>query len=125
MRDFSRRVGIPYRTLQNDVGGERAPSSESLGAIGTQTNIDGHWLLIGEGDMLRQAARTEAAGVPGQQQGLDHRLAELRALLKGLQPNIAESILSDALARARTAAGIHELVRVVADLESRGDKRQN
>ena len=75
--------------------------------------------------MLCQAARTEAAGVPGQQQGLDHRLAELRALLKGLQPNIAESILSDALARAKTAARVDELVRVVADLESRGDKRQN
>jgi len=70
----------------------------------------------------RQAARTVAASVPGQQQGLDHRLAELRALLKGLKPDIAEPILSDALARASTAARIDEIVRVVADLQSREDK---
>jgi hypothetical protein len=141
LRNFSRRVGIPYRTLQNYIGGERSPSSESLGIICTQTNIDGHWLLTGEGDMLRQgiheeaeaygatgareAARTSSGNMHGEHPGLDHRLAELRALLEGLKPDTAELILSDALARARTAARIDELVRIVADLQSREDKRQS
>ena len=77
-------------------------------------------MLTGDGDMLRreiheeaeaygasgtrQAARTSSANMHGEQKGLDHRLAELRALLKGLKPDIAEPILSDALARASTAA---------------------
>ena len=141
LRSFSTRLGIPYRTLQNYLRGARSPSSEWLGVICTQTNIDGHWLLTGQGDMLRQAihedaeaygvsgtreaARPSATDMPGEQQGLDHRLAELRALLKGLKPDIAEPILSDALARARTAARIDELVRVVAELQSREDKRQD
>lgn len=50
---FSELTGIPYRTLQNYLGGNRTPSGENLSIICTQTNIDCNWLLTGQGNMIK------------------------------------------------------------------------
>jgi hypothetical protein len=54
LRSFAARAGVPYRTLQNYVGGVRAPQSDVLAPICTRTGVSGHWLLTGEGEMYRE-----------------------------------------------------------------------
>lgn len=47
IKDFSRRSGIPYRTLQNYLSGERLPGADALVQIARQ-GIDVNWMLTGE-----------------------------------------------------------------------------
>ncbi len=66
--DFSKKTGIPYRTLQNYFLGERQPSAENLQKIATQLGVNVNWLLTGEGEMLKSDAvntdKIESAGMP-------------------------------------------------------------
>lgn len=48
-KDFSDRVGLPYRTVQNYIYGSRSPNAESLIQICTRTGVDANWLLLGMG----------------------------------------------------------------------------
>ena len=47
IRDFSKRTGVPYRTLQNYLAGNRLPDAEHLGRL-AGAGIDINWLLTGE-----------------------------------------------------------------------------
>ncbi|ECU9383727.1 TPA: helix-turn-helix domain-containing protein [Salmonella enterica subsp. diarizonae serovar 61:l,v:z35] len=49
--DAAARCGMPYRSLQNYLRGEREPKAEALVAIGTQLSISIDWLLTGRGSM--------------------------------------------------------------------------
>ena len=48
---FSELTGIPYRTLQNYLGGTRSPTTENLIILCTRMGINFNWLLTGQGDM--------------------------------------------------------------------------
>ena len=74
--DFAKKTGIPYRTLQNYLSGERQPSAENLQKIAICFNIDLNWLLTGEGNMFKSGEsdmsddkisssdKTESSGMP-------------------------------------------------------------
>ncbi len=47
------KSGIPYRSLQNYLSGERDPSVEALTAINTRLGVSIDWLLTGDGRMHR------------------------------------------------------------------------
>lgn len=53
IKEASEVVGIPYRTLQNYLLGEREPNAKAMAAIRTHLGISLDWLLTGEGSMLR------------------------------------------------------------------------
>lgn len=46
-------TGVPYRSLQNYLGGSREPKADALALICTRLGIFSDWLLTGEGPMLR------------------------------------------------------------------------
>lgn len=56
IREASDVVGIPYRTLQNYLLGEREPNAKAMAAIRTHLGISLDWLLTGEGPMCRGGA---------------------------------------------------------------------
>lgn len=60
LKEFSKRAGIPYRTLQSYVADEREPGASKLLKIATQLYISIDWLLTGEGEMYRQAEAVKA-----------------------------------------------------------------
>lgn len=47
LRDFAKRTGIPYRTLQDYAAEKRAPGADHLRRI-AEAGIDVHWLLTGK-----------------------------------------------------------------------------
>jgi phage repressor protein C with HTH and peptisase S24 domain len=47
LKDLSDAIGIPYRSLQNYISGERGVSVEFLEAITTRLGISSDWLLTG------------------------------------------------------------------------------
>ena len=49
---FATMAGIPYRSLQNYLRGERAPSAEALETIGRGMLINVDWLVTGRGHPL-------------------------------------------------------------------------
>ena len=53
IKEASEVVGIPYRTLQNYLLGEREPNAKAMAAIRTHLGISLDWLLTGEGSMFR------------------------------------------------------------------------
>lgn len=53
-KDFSKKTGIPYTSLQNYIYGSRQPTIENLQKICTQLNVNLNWLLTGEGEMFIQ-----------------------------------------------------------------------
>lgn len=48
LRSVSRMTGIPYRSLQNYVGGIRLPSIDNLLKLYTHLGINLHWLITGD-----------------------------------------------------------------------------
>ena len=53
-KEFSCKTGIPYTTLQDYLAAKRIPGGENLQKIATQLHVNIHWLLTGEGEMMRQ-----------------------------------------------------------------------
>jgi len=53
IKEASEVVGIPYRTLQNYLLGEREPNAKAMAAIRTHLGISLDWLLTGDGSMFR------------------------------------------------------------------------
>lgn len=53
IKEASEVVGIPYRTLQNYLLGEREPNAKAMTALRTHLGISLDWLLTGEGSMFR------------------------------------------------------------------------
>lgn len=50
--EAAERSGIPYRSWQNYLSGEREPKASALSQICTRLGISGGWLLTGMGEML-------------------------------------------------------------------------
>ena len=65
IKEASEVVGIPYRTLQNYLLGEREPNAKAMAAIRTHLGISLDWLLTGEGSMClgvsAESSETQAA----------------------------------------------------------------
>lgn len=55
LKAFSDLTEIPYRSIQNYLRDERDPNLEALVKIGTKTDVNLHWLITGEGKMLRDS----------------------------------------------------------------------
>lgn len=51
IKDAAEMVGIPYRTFQNYLLGEREPNAKAMAAIRTHLGVSLDWLLTGEGTM--------------------------------------------------------------------------
>jgi len=109
-------TGVPYRTWQNYVGGQRSPKAEILMQICTRMGVDGHWLLTGQGEMrralgVREPAQTYAAGLPAEEA---QALSELMTALRTLDAPTRQVIVVDARHRAQVA---RELARLRADVD--------
>lgn len=52
IKAFAELLDVPYRTLQNYLLNERAPSAEVLIKIGNVLNVDLNWLMRGEGSIF-------------------------------------------------------------------------
>jgi transcriptional regulator with XRE-family HTH domain len=69
IKEASEVVGIPYRTLQNYLLGEREPNAKAMAAIRTHLGISLDWLLTGEGSMcLGVSAASSEAQTKNQQE---------------------------------------------------------
>ena len=95
---FAAAVGIPYRTLQDQIAGKCEPGAESLVKL-YNARVNVVWLLTGEGSALRDdrgmadmpqidcpvpdwgAGRGREGGLPPPATGSEHRPdARIRAL---------------------------------------------
>jgi len=54
MTDFSKKTGIPYRTIQEYVANRNTPGGESLIKICTELCISMDWLMTGQGEIYRR-----------------------------------------------------------------------
>ena len=90
--EFSRRAGIPRSTLETYITGKATPKPERLAAICHVFDINGHWLLTGDGKMKTMASGTE----------LKDAISTIQSVAKSLKPemNSDQQTLLDAHARA-------------------------
>lgn len=51
IKDFAEMTGLPYRTMQGYIGGEREPNAEGMTAI-AKVGINLNWLVSGTGEMF-------------------------------------------------------------------------
>ena len=80
LKDVAARCGIPYRSMQNYLNGEREPNAEGLTLISTRLGISVDWLLTGTGPRMRgETEQVEAAHPPASTLG--SRLREEREAL--------------------------------------------
>lgn len=52
LKEFSERIGVSYRTVQNYVAGERGVGAEFLTAVSEQMGVSATWILTGLGAPL-------------------------------------------------------------------------
>lgn len=86
--EAAERSGLPYRSWQNYLRGEREPGAEALHAISTRLHISVDWLLTGQGSM-RLDIRT--AGVSAETPREEAVLALFRELTEGEQREIQQA----------------------------------
>lgn len=61
LKEFSDRLGISYRTIQNYVSGERGVGSDFLAAAAEQLGVSATWILTGLGaPLIRDACKQSA-----------------------------------------------------------------
>lgn len=53
--EFSRIVGLNETTIRNYITGKSSPKHEMLAKITITFNVNPGWILLGEGEMLRDA----------------------------------------------------------------------
>ncbi|HDR1345211.1 TPA: XRE family transcriptional regulator [Pasteurella multocida] len=53
IKEFAELTGLPYRTMQGYVGGEREPNAEGMAAI-ARAGVNLNWLVSGEGEMFKE-----------------------------------------------------------------------
>ncbi|EBB2613059.1 helix-turn-helix domain-containing protein, partial [Salmonella enterica] len=109
--DAAIKCGIPYRSLQNYLRGEREPKAEALVVIGTQLGISLDWLLTGRGVMHTS---------PNLPDNIESSLGEITLreqkwleLFRGLSPDVQKNILQHAEKEQR----LYELEQKVQELE--------
>ncbi|EMA5902718.1 helix-turn-helix domain-containing protein [Salmonella enterica] len=110
--DAAIKCGIPYRSLQNYLRGEREPKAEALVVIGTQLGISLDWLLTGRGVMMHTS--------PNLPDNIESSLGEITLreqkwleLFRGLSPDVQKNILQHAEKEQR----LYELEQKVQELE--------
>ncbi|EAP9733835.1 helix-turn-helix domain-containing protein [Salmonella enterica] len=110
--DAAIKCGIPYRSLQNYLRGEREPKAEALIVIGTQLGISLDWLLTGRGVMMHTS--------PNLPDNIESSLGEITLreqkwleLFRGLSPDVQKNILQHAEKEQR----LYELEQKVQELE--------
>lgn len=69
INEAAERAGIPYRSMQNYLRGEREPGAEALASINEQLGISIDWLLTGTGPM-RRSSKPEGAALSPRDKGL-------------------------------------------------------
>ena len=52
IKEFAELTGLPYRTMQGYIGGEREPNTEGMTAI-AKVGVNLNWLVSGEGEMFQ------------------------------------------------------------------------
>ncbi|EBU1221932.1 TPA: helix-turn-helix domain-containing protein [Salmonella enterica subsp. enterica serovar Java] len=109
--DAATKCGIPYRSLQNYLRGEREPKAEALVVIGTQLGISLDWLLTGRGVMHVS---------PNLPDNIESSLIEMTLreqkwleLFRGLAPDVQKNILQHAEKEQR----LYELEQKVQELQ--------
>ena len=106
MTDAAGKAGIPYRSIQNYVRGEREPGAEALAAITAQLRISADWLLIGEGQMFRGSDATTE----------NLREQDLLALFRELPDDEQQELQRTALGKRRLREIERRLEEVMASL---------
>ena len=99
LTEFALLCEVPYRTVQNYVNGVRMPQADILAQICTRSGIDAHWLITGEGDMLRPARAVEVrddAGVWRVGAPLTPEEADLLEVYRALDPDARRQIRATA-----------------------------
>ncbi|MFC6276940.1 helix-turn-helix domain-containing protein [Psittacicella hinzii] len=51
IKEFAELVGIPYRTMQSYLSGDREPNAEGMTAI-AKVGINLNWLVTGQGEIF-------------------------------------------------------------------------
>ncbi len=85
---FARATGIPRSTLETYISGKATPKPDRLAAICQILNINGHWLLTGEGEMRIVASPAD----------LKAAISTIQSVARSLKPGITgdQQILLDA-----------------------------
>lgn len=99
INEAAEKAGIPYRSMQNYLRGEREPGAEALTAITARLGISSDWLLTGEGPMRRDEEWT-AAPAPS----LTPQEEALLTLFRELGETDQREILSAAEEKKRLSA---------------------
>ncbi len=105
--EASEKSGVPYRSLQNYLRGEREPSAEALTSICARLGISIDWLLTGEGGMLRKVESSSSAP------GMTPRQAALVELFEALSEDRQREILAALEDKKR----LDQVNRMEADLQ--------
>ncbi|MDH3002285.1 helix-turn-helix domain-containing protein [Pasteurella multocida] len=56
IKEFAELTGLPYRTMQGYIGGEREPNAEGMTAL-AKVGINLNWLVSGEGEMFQSESQ--------------------------------------------------------------------
>ena len=85
--EMATSTGIPLPTLKKYEGSDREPGAEALAAM-ARTGVDLHWLLTGNGSMLKDADCSYRVAEPGTgwpQHDAELNVDVLTAIIRGLE----------------------------------------
>ncbi|EAP1219924.1 helix-turn-helix domain-containing protein [Salmonella enterica] len=115
--DAAVKCGMPYRSLQNYLRGEREPKVDALISISTQLGISIDWLLTGRGTMYITSNQVEGGDCSQCAQQVSDEMTvrerKLLELFRALPLEEQKNILLDAEKGQR----LHELEREVKELQ--------
>ncbi|HAT1683677.1 TPA: helix-turn-helix transcriptional regulator [Klebsiella oxytoca] len=70
IKEFSELSGLPYRTAQSYLNGDREPNIVGLTKLCTQMGINLNWLLTGDGDVFVSQESGSTSALTGEKQAL-------------------------------------------------------
>lgn len=110
----SEKTGIPYRSLQNYLHGDREPKADALAQIHAGLGISIDWLLTGKG-----APRREEPAVETPTPGISPEEAAVLALYRALDTDARREIHTVAEEKKRLREVERQLKDVQAELAVR------